>query len=248
MRTAEELRSVLTDAINKHDASVNRHRERVSSGLITAAGYTEAVRADANTAGSEAAVRGVLAELDERETAAQAAVDRERARVTEPTSGTATEQLLAENRAVRAWERLRTRLSAGNPIMAAQDGLRAISEATGDERRVIVEELPAYVIGLGQQPVTPAQIDRAIAESDEAYAAALVFSGETDTAVSILRTKAQSALTIVQSEQLSGSRGDIVIRDGHVRDFPTAPSRPDTRTPEQRAAFEKALNAVLSSR
>ncbi|BFM23498.1 hypothetical protein CHE218_05400 [Microbacterium sp. che218] len=248
MRTAQELQSILIEAINKHDASVHRHRDRISSGLITEAGYAEAVRAESAIAGTESRVRAVLTELDERQAAAQTAVDREHARVAEPATGTAAEQLLAENRAVRAWERLRTRLSAGNPIMAAFEGLRAVSESTGDERRVIVEELPSFVLGLGQRPVPPAEMQKAIAQGDDAYARALVFAAETASAVSTLRSAAETALTIVRSDQLSGNRGDIVVRTGTIQEFPVAPRRADTRTPEERAAFEKALDDLLSRR
>lgn len=88
-------------------------------------------------------------ELDGIERTTNAAAEQIRAyaeRISAPTTGTATEQLLAETRRGRAWDRTRALLDAGRSVADV------IGSADVDTLRALRVELPSYLIARRAKP------------------------------------------------------------------------------------------------
>ncbi|MFJ2542740.1 hypothetical protein [Microbacterium sp. NPDC087589] len=249
MTTAQDLQQQLIAVLDAHDASVSRHRDRVNQGLLTEAGHADAVSADAQAANLPGKVASVSRALDELESKADSAVKRYVDAIYAPAAGSATEQLLAENRAVRAWERLKVSLDQLAPVGAEIEGLSALQAAQGDDRRIIAEELPAYMVGRGGpsgdlEDQTRLVVD-AVSAVEPEFAAALAYQRDLAPVVSHLRSMAEGVRRTIESNVPGGHREAITVRDSAIESLPTPPKRPDTRMPEKRAADSAAVAAAL---
>lgn len=168
------MHDALLAVLNEHEAVVQRVRGEMNAGLTTEAGAKDAV--------AKAAERGQwLQRVGQVETSvadwldrATSDVSKARTAIMTPQPGTATDQLLAETRAVRAWDRLRRTLDAADEPTALFKGLAAVKSASGDDLRVIVEELGPYLEDRGVDRV-PQQIDDALADSNADYGRAKAY-------------------------------------------------------------------------
>ncbi|KJQ54149.1 hypothetical protein [Microbacterium sp. SA39] len=252
MTTSQTLRDDLDAVLDQHDASVRRHRDSVDQGLLTEAGHADAVSRDSRAGGWMTKIGAVRSALDSLEASAAAAVKRETDAIYTPAGGSAAEQLLAESRAVRAWERLKVSLDQQSPVGAEIDGLQAVQVAVGDERRVVAEELPAYLVGRDIKGANLEALTRsvrdAIASVVPSFAAALAYEKELAPTVSYLRTFADRVQRTVESNVPGGHR-DAILRAATVDSFPTPPTpaaRPDSRTPEEKARDAAAVDAAFA--
>lgn len=157
--------------------------------------------------------------VDDAEHAVAAAIDdaeqhaaRARAAAIGNPTGTATEQILAETRAVRAWERLRARLdrltAAGTiPVLRA-----AFVAAEGDLRRIIAEELPEYVdardIGLD----IDSMIDDTLAADSTDYADAREALDDARRDGAAVRQAIAVVRSALGGEAVSPARADLQVR------------------------------------
>lgn len=240
MTTSQDLQQQLIAVLDAHDASVSRHRDRVNQGLLTEAGHADAVAADAKAANLPGKVASVSRALDELESKADSAVKRHVDAIYTPAPGSAPEQLLAENRAVRAWERLKATLGQQNPAGAGIEGLKALQAAQDDERRIIAEELPAYLVSRGGPGGDLARQTRnvieAIADVDPAFSEALTYHRDLERVIAHLRAMTQRVQRTIESNVPGGQRAVITVRNSSVEGFPERPAAPAPRdTPEQRA-------------
>jgi hypothetical protein len=251
MTISQQLHTELVAVLDAHDASVSRHRDRVNQGLLTEAGHADAVANDARAANLPGKVAGVTSALEDLSSKAAAAVKRHVDAIYAPTEGSAPEQLLAENRAVRAWERLKVSLGQESPVGAEIMGLQALQAAQGDERRIIAEELPAYLVGLGGPAGNLANQTQSVIDSiaavEPTFAEALAYQRDLQPVVSHLQSMAERVQRTIESNVPGGHREAITVRNGTVDDFPTPPARPDTRTPEKKAADSAAIQAAFDS-
>lgn len=210
------LHNSLLSVLDEHEKTVTRVRDDLNAGFVTEPGAKDAI--------AKAAARGNwVGRINQVETAVTEWIDRAtsdvakaRAKLTTPEAGTATEQLLAETRAVRAWDRLRRTLDASDEPTAFFNGIAALKAASGDELRVLLDELGPYLETRNGGDRVEQQIDDALVASKADYGRAVAYlrsaqqtAAWLDTAATILR---EHVLSIVPSAHRAAEI-DLQVRD-----------------------------------
>ncbi|MGF3057115.1 hypothetical protein [Microbacterium sp. YY-01] len=206
----------LIKVLDEHEAAARRYRRELDEGLLTESGVTDALD-KARTSGKWLErVDEIATNVNEWIDLATADVHKARAALTKPVDGTATEQLLAETRAVRAWNRLRQRMENAGEVKAEVLGLDAVKTTVGDERRIILEELGGYIEYRGGGNDFDDRINKALAESDEDYSRALNYLNTAKKTASWLVTAANKAREHVAGSRLASSNEatlDLMVRN-----------------------------------
>lgn len=169
------LHNSLLSVLDEHEKTVTRVREDLNAGFVTEPGAKDAI--------AKAAARGNwLGRISQVETAVTDWIDRAttdvakaRAKLTTPEAGTATEQLLAETRATRAWDRLRRTLDAADEVTAFFKAIEAVKTASGDELRVLLDELGPYLDMRNGDGQAEQEIDAALVASKADYGRAVAY-------------------------------------------------------------------------
>lgn len=226
-----ELRDQLVAVIDAHDASVTRHATRVNQALLTDAGFEEAVAADRDREQWVAKVDAVSAAVEEWVDRAESNVSAARAALEAPQPGSPVEQLLAEQRAVRAWERRKAIMDTQAPVEAHLALLEAVRRTSGDERRVLLEEGPAYL--QARDAASPdGEIDRVLAQTDPAYGYAVEYFEAAQKAAGSLVTAASVTREHVLGSRVASARVDLQVRRANLNiELPSPPAGLTTELP-----------------
>lgn len=199
--------------VDEHAAAVAYAQAEQADGRYTAAGAAEHVNAEATRRNWPTRLDDAEHTVKQTVTAAENRASRARAAAIGTPTGTAAEQLLAESRAVRAWERLGARLSrlsaaATVPLMRA-----AFAAATGDERRVYAEELPTFAETHDLAVDVADVIDAALAADSDDYADARAALDDTRRQAAAVRRAVSVARSVLDGEPVSAARVDLQLRD-----------------------------------
>lgn len=143
---AAEINTALNAVISDHDAISRPWRESLSGRKVTPEYVAEQTgqALAANRSRVEDVLSGVKTHLNE----AQATFDQAYRDLT-TFSGDTNEQLLAEIRAGKAWDRVRRELDAIDPERLSTDTLNRISSADQATLGTLIQELPSYLASRG---------------------------------------------------------------------------------------------------
>ena len=164
--TITAAHGVTITVLDEHATALRRSRER--QGYLTPTGVREHMAQQAHDLEwlprLDAAAANVQGQIDAADAQARLTA------LGSPT-GSAQEQMLAEQRAYRAWQRLRSILEPLDAATVHHRLQRALDTATGDERRIIAEELPAFVES-HDLPIDADAVIQTALLNDHTYAAA----------------------------------------------------------------------------
>jgi len=207
----EELRKQLTDVLNEHEKSVQRHRADLANGHLTREGYEAAVARDRDRGQWSAKIDAVDAEISAWMQRAEANTAKARTALT-TVDGTATEQLLAETRAMRAWQRWKPVLDTEDPVTALTSVLDGIRTTSGEERRALLEEAPSYLRTRGVADIDE-EVDRTLADADPQFGYAKSYEPIAAGLAGNLQAAAQTTRDHIMGVDPAGARTDMLVRE-----------------------------------
>jgi hypothetical protein len=106
-------------------------------------------------------------------------------------------------------------LDTHDAVSAGMAGLDALRESRGDERRVIIEELPAYLMARdGRLDMT--DLERVLRETDDAYGAASAYRDGIARVLSDLQIATQTTRRAVMENVRGGTDADLLVRRGEI--------------------------------
>lgn len=126
------------------------------------------------------------------------------------------------------------------PASAHERALQEIRDAGGDVRRILVEEVPAYLVGRERRDGESAQhpndaarfesqvreaVDRTLSETVPEFAAAIAYDQTVAPIISELSSIASQARRVVESDRPGGVRMEITVLRSKFDDS-AIPARP----------------------
>lgn len=194
-----DLHNQFADIISGHDALSREWRDPLSSKHVTP-GYVKE-QTSAETQARKAKLDAILNEANGFVADAQADYDRAYAALT-ATDGDTNEQLLAEMRATKTWERMQRELTNVDPTSLTDELTRRVATADPNTLRTLIEEMPSFLTGRG------------IRDADAVVKAAVSARPElADAKARISEAARVQAVVMHDTQHISARLNDITAQD-----------------------------------
>lgn len=141
-----DLHNQFADIISGHDALSREWRDALSSKNVSREYVKE--QTSIQTQARKVQLDAILNEANTFVADAQADYDRAYTALT-ATSGDTNEQLLAEMRATKAWDRMQRELTNVDPMRLTDELTRRVATADPDTLRTLIDEMPSFLAGRG---------------------------------------------------------------------------------------------------